>query len=179
MITGEIEEALKKLLTDVMIEYKDDIKEKIKQRGLVLTGALLNSVTARVEKTPGGFKGVILLNDYGLTWETGIPKEKIAAYISSQGNILAKLEAYMRKRNATNPRAAAFSTIKVWKREGAPTRASKRFSNAPGKTRTGFIKSSVEERQQQVIERFQSEVENIILFSITQTARELRTIFAA
>lgn len=179
MLAEEIEKGLEKLLLDIMVEYRDDIRKKIRERGLVLTGDLVKSVTAQVKKTPTGLKGVIMLNDYGLTWETGISRDRIGAYISSQGNIMAKLESYMRKRNAVNPRAAAFATIQTWYREGAPTRASRRFSSAPGGSRTGFIARSVEEKQKDVFRRIRSEGEDIVLFAINQAARNLRQVFAA
>lgn len=176
----DIQSKLEKLMVSIMDEYKDEIQFNIRQRGLVLTGSLLNSVESRVVRTPFGLTGQIWLNDYGLVWETGVSRSRIDQFLGSKANAIAELTRYMRARGAVNPRGAAYATIQVWYREGAPTRASRRYSNAPGGERTRFISRAVESKQDEVEKRIASEAADIVLVSVTQAARKaLRSFVTA
>lgn len=178
-IVEDIQRQLSGLLLKIMEEYRDEIRDNIRERGLVLTGQLLNSVEARVVNTPFGLRGQIWLNEYGLVWETGITRDKIGTYVGRQRNLLADLTGYMRARGADNPGRAAFATIETWYREGAPTRASRKYSNAPGGERTRFIQRAVESKSQEVEKRIREKSSQVVLLTVERRARQALRGFLA
>lgn len=175
-LTDAVQMGLYELVERIMKAYQTEIRNQIEDSGLVDTGRFRDSVEYRIIKTPTGLKGQILALEYGLKWETGFNRQQVQGYIRSQINLVNDLEDYFSRKLADNPRRAAQLTVKAWRREGAPTRASRRFSRAPKGERTRFIGRAVETTLQPIEKFVADEGENVLLFAIRQPLRDLSTI---
>lgn len=169
----EIEDRLRSILLDEAEAYADQISFNIRERGLVLTGSLAKSPEARIVATPSGLKAQVLINDYGLVWETGVSRTRIDRFVRSEPNFISRLTRYMAARGSRNPRAAAEATIHVWYREGAPTRASRRYSNAPAGERTRFVQRAIEKLEPGTVSRIEEQAAEVTLVSVTNSIRRI------
>ena len=151
------EEAAKKI-GEIAVEA---VKIELAAQGHKLTGALIDSVTYQVKQTDKGaiIEGVLL--DYGIPVNTGVPASNVPYTINNRGSrrafnfsnfrrstgvskyiaglqLFAELRFRVAKKEALS---IAFAIANKHKKEGIPTKASKRFSST-GK-RTGAIQAAL------------------------------------
>jgi len=123
------------------------VKIELALQGHKLTGALIDSVKEEVRRTDKGaiIDGVLL--DYGIPVNTGVPASNVPFTPNSgakSSKYIAGLQLFAKLRFKVSDKEAlsiAFAIAKKHKKEGIPTKTSKRFSKT-GK-RTGAIQDAL------------------------------------
>jgi hypothetical protein len=137
------------------------VKIELALQGHKLTGALIDSVKEEVRRTDKGaiIDGVLL--DYGIPVNTGVPASNVPFTINNRASrrafnfsnfrrstgsskYIAGLQLFAKLRFKVSDKEAlsiAFAIAKKHKKQGIPTKASKRFSKT-GK-RTGAIQDAL------------------------------------
>ena len=148
------------------------VKIELAAQGHKLTGALIDSVTYQVKETDKGaiIEGILL--DYGIPVNTGVPASNIPFTLNNKGSLKAFKKANFRRSTGVSKYIAglqlfailrfrvpkkealsiAFAIATKHKKEGMPTKGSKRFSST-GK-RTGAIQealSKIDAKIQEII----------------------------
>jgi hypothetical protein len=136
------------------------VKNEYTAQGHKLTGALVDSIEAKVKETATGAKIEGLLLDYGIPVNTGVPRERVpynpnkrsgagfSKYIAGL-QLFAELRFRVPKKEALN---IAFAIARKHKKEGIPTRKSRIYSSTG--RRTGAI--------QEGLQKVNDQIENII-----------------
>ena len=141
---------IKEVVEEIMQFLQEKLRKELADQGHKHTGKLINSITFEVEEKRGGVTGLIWMETYGEYVETGVPASKIPFTLGSGRKtskyIKALIDYFTKKGLPTREaKGAAFGTAIKHKREGMPTRASKRFSKT-GK-RTGFITETIKNNE--------------------------------
>jgi len=137
-------------------------------QGHHLSGQFIRSLDSKVREILGGKAIDFFMEDYGLILNKGVLAEKIPYNPGSgaaRSDYIEGLKRYALDRMRVSRREAeriAFAIAKTQKREGMPTRGSRRFSKIG--SRTGFIELAIEE------------VEALIRMVITESVGEFFTI---
>lgn len=142
---------VEQVLKDLIADFQDELR----QQGHVLTGKLVNSMSFRVDEFSNQIVGVIEFEDYGRFIDTGVTAARIPfAGRSGRGGTSKYIEGLirffqLRGLSGREAKQAAFATANVHRREGMPTRASRRFSQ--NGDRTGFINKRVQRAEPRII----------------------------
>lgn len=137
-------EMIKRLITELMEEFREIVRKELKDQGHSDTGKLSKSMRIEVIEYTGGIKALLYLQDYYVFLEYpmragNVPYSRGSGARTSQ--LITQLIAWFRRKGAANPVAASFATVNVWLKEGRPTDRSYAFSR--NNRRTGFMKQSV------------------------------------
>lgn len=139
------------------------VKNEYTAQGHKLTGALVDSIEAKVKETATGAKIEGLLLDYGIPVNTGVPSEVVRAKLYNPNKrsgagfskyiaglqLFAELRFRVPKKEALN---IAFAIARKHAKEGIPTRKSRTYSSTG--RRTGAI--------QEGLQKVNDQIENII-----------------
>lgn len=140
---------IKETLEQVLNLLSERLKQNWEAQGHRLTGRLENSLQISTNYANDIWTGTIEGEDYGLSLEFGVAKERIpftpGARRGGKSKYIQGLISFWLKRglNSREAKGAAFATAHIHKREGIPTRASHRFS------RTGARLGAIQEVVQQ------------------------------
>lgn len=154
------------------------------EQGHVLTGALQESIEGKVRQTDAGAIIDLMLLDYGIPVNTGVPAanvrynpnirtgKKFSRYIA--GLILfAELKFRVPEKEAKN---IAFAIARKHAKEGIPTKASKKYSKT-GK-RTGALQEAlkaIEDPIQQIINEVVIEyTQSLIIKVFTDNLKDVK-----
>ncbi|MCA9366745.1 hypothetical protein KC887_00570 [Candidatus Kaiserbacteria bacterium] len=165
-------EILRQALEDVMRYLTKQLQQRIEKQGHRLTGKAIRTMEFTVDVRNGVGVGEINMEFYTQFLERGVPAARIPfSGRSGRGGVSKYIQAladYFKKRGVPEREQlrAAFATAHKHKREGMPTRASKRFSQDTGSARTGFITRTVQESQDAIITILGNKVEQTILVRI-------------
>jgi hypothetical protein len=128
------------------------LKNVLRQQGHNLTGKLLDSIEAKTEIDRSNFiaKIQIYFENYGNVLNTGIKPNRVP-YERGSGKktskVVQSLSNYARLRGMANDNKQAlkiaFAILNSWKKNGAPTIGSKKFSKTG--RRTGSIQETIEQ----------------------------------
>ncbi len=132
---------------EIAVEY---VKNEYAAQGHTLTGALIDSIEAKVKESPTGaiIEGYLL--EYGVPVNTGVPAANIPYNPSRRSgaktsNYIAGLQLFAELRFRVSKKEAlriAFAIARKHKQQGMPTASSKRYSKT-GK-RTGAIQDGLQ-----------------------------------
>jgi hypothetical protein len=151
------------------------VKIEYSAQGHRLTGALIDSIEGQVKEVVNGAKIEGILLDYGVPVNTGVPRErvpynpnrrsgaKVSKYIAGL-QLFAELRFRVSKKEALG---IAFAIARKHKKEGIPTRASRKFSRT-GK-RTGAIQEGlkkVDPEMQKIIEEIVTKYVNTLIVTV-------------
>ncbi len=148
---------LRPFVFSILEDLAGYLKARIRLQGHQGSGRLIRSVEVRVDVKTGGLEGYILLNDYAKYLESGVPANRIPFRgVTGRGGTSKYIQGLFQhwRRLGLSPGEAlraSFATAQVQKREGMPTRASRRFSRDKNSARTGFIGRTVEDREKKII----------------------------
>jgi len=125
------------LLNDLANIIIDSLKAEIQAGGHTMTGDLLNSIEAEVQSGVLVNKIIILMNDYGLAIDQGVPPERIP-YTEGSGARTSKfIEGLKRfaqiKLGISDQRkqlSVAIAIAKAAKKKGLPIKGPARFIDA-------------------------------------------------
>jgi len=163
------------------------VKIEYSAQGHRLTGALIDSIEGQVKEVVNGAKIEGLLLDYGVPVNTGVPRENIPFTINNQGSLrafktsnfrrstgvskyIAGLQLFAELRFRVSKKEAlgiAFAIARKHKKEGMPTRSSRKFSRT-GK-RTGAIQEGlkkVDPEMQKIIEETITKYVNTLIVAV-------------
>lgn len=116
----------------LMNEVKDLYIKELKAQGHVNTGNLLRSAESRVFFQGLSVRAELLLAGYFEYLERRLPASRVPYRRGSgrgRSQVVQALIRYFEQRGAKEPKRATFATLNKWKKEGRPTRSSKRFSS--------------------------------------------------
>lgn len=174
---NEIEKVLGRALRVLVKE----LQEELKRQGHVLTGNLLKSIRESVYKEGRRTIGEVLLRDYAKYVNNGVEARNIpfGGGRGSRSKYIEGLINFWQKRGISDIKEAtraAFATAHKHKKEGMPTKASRRFSQT-GK-RTGFIETAIETKRFDFRETLSQGLARAVNVTITNTFKntELRYI---
>ncbi len=141
------------------------LKRVLKQQGHRLTGKLEQSIEAVVQVNRGNAIAVIdiYFEDYGGVLNRGIPADRVP-YQRGSGKKTSKVVQGLAnfailRRMTSDPAIAikiAFMILNSWKKRGAPTVGSRRFSQTG--RRTGAVDEAVKELEPLIMELFSESV---------------------
>lgn len=126
----------KNLVQDVIAlieEGLDLYKAELKNQGHVNTGKLLNSGEVRTTIKGTTVIGELLLSDYFEYLERRLSPDRVPYKRGSgrrSSKVVTALKRYFQQKGLgqKNAQQAAFATLNKWKKEGRPTKASRRFA---------------------------------------------------
>ena len=151
-------EGLLKRLADLLVQT---MKDQIALAGHVMTGDLLNSVSSMITTTVTSAKIEVLLNDYGIALDQGVPPDRIpfTPIPPYRGGRSAYIEGLARfatlKLGASSPREAlgiAFAIANKHKRTGMPVKGPSEFIQKTLDATEADIEQFVEEWAASVFE---------------------------
>ena len=141
------------------------LKRVLKQQGHRLTGKLEQSIEAIIQVNRADYIATIdiYFEDYGGVLNRGIPANKVP-YQRGSGKKTSKVvqglaDFAILRQMTTDPAVAiriAFAILNKWKKEGAPTIASRRYSQTGN--RTGAIEETIKEIEPLIVEIFNQSV---------------------
>lgn len=138
---------------EIAVEY---VRNEYAAQGHTLTGDLLDSIEAKVKATNTGaiIEGYLL--DYGVPVNTGVPSTNIRYNPNKRtgakvSNYIAGLQMFAELRFRVPKKEAlriAFAIARKHKKEGMPTRNSKKYSSTG--RRTGAIQEGLQKAEQKI-----------------------------
>lgn len=141
------------------------LKKAFRLQGHRLTGKLEQSIEAVIQVNRGDAIAVIdiYFEDYGGVLNRGIPADRVP-YQRGSGKKTSKVvqglaNFALLRRMASDPAIAikiAFMILNSWKKRGAPTLGSRRFSQT-GK-RTGAVEEAIKELEPLIMELFSESI---------------------
>lgn len=158
------------IIQSIMEELSVLLKKRIVIQGHKGSGRLIRSIEIQVNIKSNEMEGLILLNDYARYIESGVQANKIPFRgVRGRGGTSKYIQGlfqHWRRLGLGQGEAlrAAFATAYVHRREGMPTRESKRFSRDKNGARTGFIGRTVQENEKRLIAEI--EQKTLELFNI-------------
>jgi len=176
----DVNKAIRKVLEIELPVMVAAARKELEAQGHKLTGALIRSVDFKIERTPGGgIEGTVFLNYYGEFVNTGVKAARIPFSPGSgrkSSKYIDALVSYFKLRGVNGPEArrAAFATAMKHKKEGMPTRASRRFSNTG--RRTGALNVAVEKASPKIFNAIEDNLERILLARVSVPFNELQKI---
>lgn len=180
-LSGQISKIYERALRDAVEKAGNVMKQELirafKAQGHNNTGKAVKSIEEQILQSGDKVLVNILMNDYVNIVDTGVKASRIP-YSPGSGRRRSKyiqaLIKYFRSKGLGNEsKSAAFATARKHKREGMPTRASRRFSQT-GK-RTGFLQVSAsrsEERMQGEVTQFMEDVYTKTIVEIGRNAQK-------
>jgi len=141
-----------RIMKDLLLVLIAGIRKRMKAQGHYHTGKLFKSLAFTIDTRTDTIIGEITFLAYGQYVETGVPAASIPfSGRRGKGGVSKYIQAlrrYFQEKGFQGAEALriAFATANVHRREGMPTRASRRFSSDEGKARTGFVGREVEEK---------------------------------
>jgi hypothetical protein len=156
---------LKEEIGLLMTQLKLEIRKELRDQGHVLTGQLEQSIDYEVIQTGGKLVFAMLLEDYGVYIDTGVPADRIP-YSRGSGAGTSKyiegLRRYWRLRGLSDKEAtrASFATANKHKREGMPTKNSYSFSS--NGRRLGFFTKTIDENMTNIEKTVQEVTSNLV-----------------
>lgn len=120
-------------------------------QGHRLTKSWENSLEYAVTQKADEIGIDISFNDYGQYVQSGVPASRIKSPFAPAR--IKGLTDFAKQRFGVSRKEAeriAYAIASKHKREGMPTRASRRFSRAPGNKRTGFIDQAIVEMEPKI-----------------------------
>ena len=156
------------VVRDVMDALRKRLQDSQQAQGHNLTGRLKDSIDYEIAHDDNTVTAKMYMEDYGVFVEFGVPAERIPFGGKSGKGGTSKyiqgLISFFELRGLSGREAvgAAFATAHKHKREGMPTRNSRRFSKTG--ERTGFIRTVIEEDTKDITERIEKEFGFIIEF---------------
>lgn len=173
----DLEQQIQKILNIELPVMSRAIQDELKAQGHNNTGSLIRSFEVVVERKGSKITGGIKANFYLEFLNTGVRAANIPFQRGSgrkSSKYIDSLIDYFRTKglSAKESKSAAFATAVKHKREGMPTKASKRFSKT-GK-RTGAVNIAVDKTQDKVIQKLEDEFGRIISLRIEQPFRDLQ-----
>ena len=155
-MTEDLIKAIEPKLKDIAEKVRLDLATELEEQGHRLSGKLEKSISYEILQEPNAFVIAFDYLKYGIYVNNGVSPQNIPfSGRTGRGGTSKYIQAlidYAQARGMNKPVSAAFAIAYKHKREGMPTKASRRFS-ANGR-RTGF--------QNQVIEDVQKELPNLI-----------------
>jgi hypothetical protein len=155
-MTEDLIRAIEPKLKDIAEKVRLDLATELEQQGHRLSGKLEKSISYEILQEANAFVIAFDYLKYGIYVNNGVSPQNIPfSGRTGRGGTSKYIQAlidYAQARGMNKPVSAAFAIAHKHKREGMPTKASRRFS-ANGR-RTGF--------QNQVIEDVQKELPNLI-----------------
>jgi len=162
--------ALKFLLNETATQ----ISKEFNLQGHKLSGSSIRQMEIKVTQSGNTVTGVILVAYYWSYLENGVTSARIP-YSGRRGvakvsKYIQGLISYFERRGLPEKEAksAAFATAAVHRRQGMPTRASRRFSRAEGGARTGFIARAAERVESYAYEVFAEKMAGQLQLRIVQ-----------
>lgn len=149
-----------------------ELRKRLDVQGHRLTGKAIRSMEFTVDVRNGIGVGEVSMEFYTQFLERGVPASRIPfGGRTGRGGTSKYIQAladYFRQRGVPEREtlSAAFATAHKHKREGMPTRASRRFSRDNGSARTGFITRTMEDSQQAVVTILGNKLEQLISIRI-------------
>lgn len=155
----------KQILLKVDSYIKKSLAVELKQQGHYLTGSLEHSIQGNLQDISNGASLEGTVADYGYILDAGTKPNKIP-YQERSGaktsKYISALIEYFKLRKGLNEkeaRGAAFTTAKVHKREGMPTRNS--YSYAQNNERKQFINRTNKAIEKKVDDRIITKVDQL------------------
>lgn len=161
------------------------VKIEYGAQGHQLTGSLIDSIEGKVKETATGARIEGMMLDYGVPVNTGVPSENIPFSLGNRGRtsrsrnaggsgrvsqyitglqLFAELRFRVSKKEALG---IAFAIARKHKKEGMPTRSSRKFSKTG--RRTGAIQEGLQKADddmQKVIEEIITEYVNSVMITV-------------
>lgn len=150
---------------------KRSLQRSFSEQGHNLTGDTVLSIDAREKIDPNGFTVSVYAYEHLKILDSGVPPSRIpyGQRRGSRSQYIEALKQYAIKRMRVSAKEAlgiAFAIAKAQKRDGMPTRASRRFSRT-GK-RKNFIAVAIENASKQTAIAIQQET-SLLLQNIVKT----------
>jgi hypothetical protein len=186
--TGEGMKKLSENLADVvreaMLLMQSDMRAELATQGHHGTGKLKDSIQFEVEATDNRATGRMYFENYGTFVELGVSASRIPYGGRGKGKTggtslyIQGLISFWEGKGLSGREAvgAAFATAAVHKREGMPSRASRRFS-ASGE-RTGFVKTAVDRALNDVNALLSEKFRAIVQLQFSETFNQTQIIRA-
>ena len=175
MNTKELNNALE----DVLNAFIAEIKKQYTLQGHVLTGNLVNSLRWEIETGDTKLTGKIYIADYGLYVNNGVSAVNIPFGGGSGGGTSKYIQGLirfflLRGLGDDNAKRAAFATARKHKKEGMPTKSSRRFSKN-GK-RTEALDDAIKLKQEATFEALSKQVALATRLSIMNEFKKIKTV---
>lgn len=156
-----------------------DMKQSYRDQGHFNTGAGIRSIDFRIERDGTSLVGIVEFHFYMAYLNTGIPASRIPFQRGSgrkSSKYIDALVDYFRKKGLSpkDSKRAAFATATVHKKEGMPTRASRRFSKT-GK-RTGAADIAIQRTHPKLEREVKERIDDFVLASIDIPFQQLQNI---
>lgn len=176
MLASIVNRDIKEVTQFVLEVVKIDLVNELKLQGHDLTGRLISEIEIVVKQRGDLTTGEILFLFYARFLELGVKRSNIPFSGRSGGRKSKYIEAlidYFEKRGlrSREAKSAAFATAHKHKREGMPTRASKRFSRVG--TRTGFIGRTVKKNEKTILALVEKKASEKLSVSIDRGIRNI------
>lgn len=132
------------IVSELMEQIKSNVIKELEDQGHTLTGSLIKSIDTKVGIYTNTVVGTLIMNDYGMAVETGVPAKNIPyeptpPVRGGTSKYIEALKSFFTYKGLSEKAAlsAAFATARVQKKEGIPTKNSYQFSS--NGRRTGFM----------------------------------------
>ncbi len=150
-------------IKETMIFIKKEISEELERQGHKHTGKLISSIEDKISYISDSIIAQIYMNDYWIHVNEGVSANRIPYKRGSGAKTSKYIQAlieYFSHKGLTLEKAkgAAFATANKHKKEGMPTKSSRRFSQN-GK-RTGFLTDVIDRELKDIISYLELNTEN-------------------
>ena len=151
-MTEDLIKAIEPKLKVIAEKVRLDLATELEEQGHRLSGKLEKSISYEILQEPNAFVIAFDYLKYGIYVNNGVSPQNIPySGRTGRGGTSKYIQAlidYAKARGMTKPKSAAFAIAAKHKREGMPTKASRRFS-ANGR-RTGFQNQVIEDTQKAI-----------------------------
>jgi len=176
-ISRELQKKLQQELVALMEQVRKMYVDELEAQGHNNTGRLMRTARVEGKLIPLGARSDLILQDYYIFLEKKLSPRNVpfrrGSGARSSKLIQALTRYFIRKGLPRNQaRSAAFATAIVWKREGRPTRGSRRFSRT-GK-RTEPLSRVISRLQSRVEKQFEEAGQGLFEFLATEMVNQSR-----